>query len=251
MARTPRSTSRRLPLNRTLSWLRRQRAQSTPELYDYDPEWSPAPDGMRLMTLAESQQLECNRCGQCCGSETADTEGDLGAYTFGGIEQHQWARFNKGAALIIPLTRTGKPRAWRESDADLDSAPPFRCAALMHFEDGLTGCAIWQSKRPGPCNTFPVNEPNYVSELDKGIYVLLNTKFQRLCTWVDTLICPEDSVLLRWRRADGTLRANLSQRQHAYVNRVFREAYSDCYRVRDPLPTREWRDLRRVEDEWR
>jgi hypothetical protein len=121
----------------------------------------------------------------------------------------------------------------------------------MHFKDGLTGCAIWQSKRPGPCNTFPVNEPNYVSELDKGIYVLLNTKFQRLCTWVDTLICPEDSVLLRWRRADGTLRANLSQRQHAYVNRVFREAYSDCYRVRDPLPTREWRDLRRVEDEWR
>lgn len=242
---------RALAHNRTLAWLRRERAAHEPELYEYDPDTSPAPLGLRVMTLAESQQLECNRCGQCCGSEDADTGGDLGAYTFGGIEAHQWAGFNGGKPLIIPLTRTGRPRSWRASDGDRDSAPPFRCQALRHFGDGTTGCSLWQSERPVPCNTFPVHEPSYRGELRSGAYVLLNTKFQRLCTWVDTLLCPDDSVLLSWRKADATLRRRLSQEQRDYVDRVFAEAYRDAYGIGDPLALKAWRALRREEQAWR
>ncbi len=88
--------------------------------------------------------------------------------------------------------------------------------------------------------------------LRRGAYVLLNTQYQRLCTWVDVLVCPEDSVILGWRKADGTLRGRLTGAQHAYVARVFREAYRDLFPDEDgTLPLREWRKIRATEDTWR
>lgn len=238
-------------INRTLRWLRGQRAKAEPELYEYDPTYSDPPLGTRYVTLAEAQSLECNMCGQCCGSHDADTA-DIRDYTFGGIRKNQWANMNGGEPLIIPLTATGKPRAWREKDEDVDTAPPFMCAALAHVADGTTRCTIWQGRRPPPCDTFPVKEPRYPRDLGRGAYILLNTKYQRLCTWVDMLLCPADSVFLEWRKADGTLPFNkLTSRQRAYVREVFAEAYRDAYPMDEMMSLSDWRKVRRTEAQWR
>jgi len=241
-------------LNRTLRQLRNARDRRDPEIYDYVGEEHNAPPAtVRYMTLAEAKSLECNLCGQCCGSEEADLIGfPLRQYTFGGIPEHQWRKLNGGQPLIIPLTPSGTGRAWRPADADDGKPPAFRCEALQHASDGTTRCGLWQSRRPPACDSYPVNIKHYADDLRRGAYVLLNTQYQRLCTWVDVLVCPEDSVILGWRKADGTLRGRLTGAQHAYVARVFREAYRDLFPDEDgTLPLREWRKIRATEDAWR
>jgi hypothetical protein len=236
-------------LNRTLARLRAERGDETPAMFGYDPDEYGPPDNVRYMTLAEARSLECNLCGQCCGSEHADVP-DVRDYTFGPIPSHQWAHLNGGAPLIIPLTPASRPRAWQPADEDPDTAPPFRCAALSDAPDGTTRCALWQAKRPPPCDPFPVGPKHYPTDLRSGIYILLNTKYQRLCTWVDVLVCPDDSVLLDWRKADGTLR-RLPEDQWAYVCQVFGEAYRDSFQIGGLLTARRWRGVRKAEAAWR
>ena len=242
-----------MTLNRTLRQLRNARDRRDPEIYDYTLEGDEGPpEGVRYMTLAEAQSLECNLCGQCCGSEEADLVGyPLRQYTFGGIAPHQWRALNGGQPLIIPLTTAGVARTWRPADADDDRPPAFRCEALSHHPDGTTRCGLWQSRRPPPCDAFPVKTNYYPRDLERGAYILLNTQYQRLCTWVDTLVCPEDSVILKWRSKDGTLRRRLTDAQRTYVARVFREAYRDVFSKEGPLPMREWRKVRVEEAAWR
>ncbi len=237
-----------MTLNRTLRQLRNARDRAEPEIYDFVPADSDPPVGVRYMTLAESRALECNMCGQCCGSEEADLAGfPLRQYTFGAIPAHQWRVMNGGKPLIIPLTLSGRGRDWRPSDAEGAIPPAFRCEALSHHPDGTTRCNLWQSRRPPPCNSFPTNARQHPADLRGGAYVLLNTQYQRLCTWVDVLVCPDDSVILGWRKADGTLRRRLGVGQRAYVARVFREAYGDAFPVDGALPLREWRIVRQDE----
>ena len=240
-------------LNRTLRQLRNARDRRDPAIYDYTPDDdAEPPEGVRYMTLAEAQSLECNLCGQCCGSEEADLIGfPLRQYTFGGIPEHQWRAMNGGQPLIIPLTPSGQMRAWRPADADHDRPPAFRCEALQHHPDGTTRCGLWQSRRPSPCDAFPVKTKHYPRDLERGAYVLLNTQYQRLCTWVDVLVCPEDSVILEWRKADGTLPRRLKRKQRAFVSRVFREAYRDVFSKDGSLPLHEWRKVRAEEGTWR
>ena len=243
-----------MTLNRTLRQLRNARERRYPEIYEYNgAEGEVPPDGVRYMTLAEASALECNLCGQCCGSEEADLIGfPLRQYTFGGIPKHQWRSMNGGEPLIIPLTPAGNGRAWRPADASNEKPPAFRCEALDHAPDGTTRCRLWQDKRPSPCDSFPVKVKHYPDDLRRGAYVLMNTQYQRLCTWVDVLLCPEDSVILTWRKADGTLKRGLSAKQHAYIAHVFREAYRDVFLDEDgTMPLREWRKLRAAEDAWR
>lgn len=244
-----------MTLNRTLAALRRARTSAIPEMFSYDPEdpdCSDPPASARYMTLAEALALECNMCGQCCGSAHADPpDGSIRSYTFGGIEQRQWARLNGGVPLIIPLTLTGKPRAWRAADGDPATAPPFQCNALLPHPDGTTRCAIWQTRRPPPCDEYPVRASHYPAELRAGAYILLNTTYQRLCTWVDVLVCPDDSVLLDWRKADGTMPRRLAADRWEYVRHVFAEAYRDSFDVGGRLPHSEWRAIRRTETRWR
>ncbi|MGE3856531.1 MAG: hypothetical protein AB7G21_06200 [Dehalococcoidia bacterium] len=243
-----------MSLNRTLRQLRNARERRYPEMYEYDAsEGQEPPAGVRYMTLTEAKSLECNLCGQCCGSQEADLEGfQLRQYTFGGIPKHQWKRFNGGQPLIIPLTPSGLDRAWRPKDADDGKPPAFRCEALQHHPDGTTRCGLWLTGRPSPCDAYPVNTKHYPDDLRRGAYVLLNTQYQRLCTWVDTLVCPDDSVILGWRRKDGTLRGRLTSAQRAFVARVFREAYRDLFPDEDgTLPLREWRKIRAEEAAWR
>jgi hypothetical protein len=241
-----------MTLNRTLRQLQNARDRRDPEIYEFDTETSDPPDGVRYMTLAEAQSLECNLCGQCCGSEEADLIGfPLRQYTFGPIPQHQWRSMNGGQPLIIPLTPSGRARPWRPADAEHPVHPAFRCEALSHHPDGTTRCGLWQSRRPPPCDAFPTKAKHYPSDLSKGAYVLMNTQYQRLCTWVDVLICPDDSVILGWRKKDGTLRRRLTAAQHAFVARVFREAYRDAFPVDGTLPLREWRIVRQAEAAFR
>ncbi len=241
-----------MQLNRTLRRLRSDRARMAPEMFEYDPDASGPPEGVRYMTLTEAKALDCNMCGQCCGSAEADLPGHgLRQYNFGGIEPRQWAGLNGGAPLIIPLTATGRPRAWRPSDADPATAPAFQCAALSHVDDGTTRCALWQTGRPPPCDEFPVGAKHYPADLRAGAYLYLNTKYQRLCTWVDVLVCPDDSVILGWRKADGTLRQRLASGQWEYLCRVFGEAYRDAYPIDGMLTLRDWRALRKAEAAWR
>ncbi len=242
-----------MTLNRTLRQLSNARDRRDPEIYDYSPDGDfDPPPGTRYMTLAEAQSLECNLCGQCCGSEEADLIGfPLRQYTFGGIPQHQWRSMNGGQPLIIPLTPSGVARAWRPADANNDRPPAFRCEALQHHPDGTTRCGLWQSRRPSPCDAFPVKPKYYPSHLERGAYILLNTQYQRLCTWVDVLVCPDDSVILKWRKRDGTLSRRLTAEQRKYVARVFREAYRDVFSKDGSLPLREWRKVRAEEGAWR
>jgi len=214
-------------------------------MYEYEPDSSAAPDSLRFMTLAEAQALECNRCGQCCGSEEADLEGfALRQYAFGAIPEHQWRGLNGGAPLIIPLTSSGRPRRWRQADAEAPF-PAFRCAARCYEADGTTGCALWQAQRPAECDAFPLDVEQSRAELRDGAYILLGTTYQRLCTWVDVVLCPEDAVILDWRRGDGTLRAGLAAPRRAYVDCVVRAAYREAYpgRSGDARPA-DWRALR-------
>ncbi|MSQ30384.1 MAG: hypothetical protein EXR68_07865 [Dehalococcoidia bacterium] len=247
---TPQTSPRRL--NRTLKHLRTLATRTTAEAFSYDPETSAPPEDVRYMTLDEAKALDCNMCGQCCGSADADPTGlDLRRYTFGAIEPGQWARLNGGAPLIIPLTRTGRPRAWRPSDGKAATAPAFQCAALSHVDDGTTRCALWQARRPPPCDAFPVGPKHYPADLRRGIYLLLNTTYLRHCTWTDVLVCPDDSVILDWRNLDGTLRRRLSPDRWQYVYRVFAEAYRDTFQINGMRPVRHWRALRKAEAAWR
>lgn len=217
-------------------------------MYEYEPGTSAAPPSLRFMTLAEAQALECNRCGQCCGSEEADLEGfALQQYAFGAIPEHQWRDLNGGAPLIIPLTSSGRPRRWRAGDADAPF-PAFRCAALCHEADGTTSCTLWQTERPAECDAFPLDVAQSAVELRRGAYILLGTTYQRLCTWVDVVLCPDDAVILEWRRRDGTRRGGLSAQRQAYLDRVVCEAHREAYPARsgDVSPV-DWRALRAVE----
>ena len=47
-----------MSLNRTLRQLQNARDRRDPEMYDYVPETSEPPAGVRYMTLAEAQSLE-------------------------------------------------------------------------------------------------------------------------------------------------------------------------------------------------
>ena len=235
-------------LGRTLGQLQRARDRAYPAMYEYEPRASTAPPTLRFMTLAEAQGLECNRCGQCCGSEEADLEGfALRQYAFGAIPQHQWRALNGGAPLIIPLTSSGRPRHWRPAD---DAGPPFaafRCTALQHEASGATTCALWQAERPPECDAFPLDAAQSAEALRGGAYILLATTYQRLCTWVDVVLCPDDAVLLAWRRSDGTLRRGLSARRQAYVDCVVCEAYRDAYPRRSDAEPVDWPSLRTAE----
>lgn len=241
-----------MTLNRTLTQLRNTRDREEPEIFDYSVDDSEPPDGVRYMTLAEAQALDCNMCGQCCGSEEPDLVGfPLHQYAFGAIPAHQWRGMNGGKPLIIPLTPAGRPRAWRPADAESSGHPPFRCDALRRHPDGTTRCALWQARRPVTCNEFPVNAKRTSTDLRDGAYVLLSTTYQRLCTWVDVVLCPDDAIILQWRKRDGTLRRRLSEQQRDYVARVFREAYRDAFPKDGLMSLRQWRVLRRAEAAWR
>lgn len=236
-------------LNRTLRQLQNARERAYPALYEYQPGTTPPPATIRFMTLAEAQGLECNQCGQCCGSEEADLEGfPLRQYAFGAIPQHQWRSLNQGSPLIIPLTPSGQPRRWRPSDAESAVHAAFRCAALDHQADGSTRCLLWESRRPAQCDAFPLDTEQHQSDLEGGAYVLLGTTYQRLCTWVDVVLCPNDSVVLEWRKRDGTLRGRLAAARREFVARVVREAYRDAYPGRgDSLSLAEWQEIRASE----
>ena len=236
-------------LNRTLRQLRNARDRAYPAMYEYHPETTPPPETIRFMTLADAQSLTCNQCGQCCVSEEADLEGlPLRQYAFGAIPEHQWRSLNQGSPLIIPLTASGRPRQWRPSDADAAVHAAFRCAALEHHADGLTRCRLWASGRPAQCDAFPLDAEQHRSDLQGGGYVLLGTTYQRLCTWVEVVLCPDDSVVLEWRRRDGTLRGRLSAARHEFVARVVREAYRDAYPgTSDALSLDGWQAIRASE----
>lgn len=235
-------------------------AAAAAEINAYEPG-GPVPSTMRFMTLEEVRALECNQCGGCCGSENADVPGGLlRLFPFGEIPKHQWRHLNNGMPLIIPLTKAGVPRRWKSTDAvdgevegEGPHLPPFRCTQLTWLEDGRSACGLWQSKRPTQCGTYPVNFPS----LDRDTlyaYTLLNTAYQRRCTWVDTVVCPPDSPILDWRTSEATLPRYMTQAQWNYVREVFAQAYREMYGGDDdePLSRRGWermvRDLRAALD---
>lgn len=210
-------------------------AAEAAEINSYDPG-DPVPRGVRFMTLEEVRALDCNQCGGCCGSMEADVPGGLlRLFPFGEIPKHQWRHFNGGDPLIIPLTRKGNDRAWRPTDAVDGEAegegpplPPYRCSQLQRRDDGSTACGLWQSKRPKQCGTYPVDH----SDLDRFAayaYVLLNTAYQRRCTWVDTIVCPPGSPLLEWRTPAHEMPELMTQAQWHYVREMFAQAWREMY----------------------
>jgi hypothetical protein len=157
----------------------------------------------RYLTLAEAQALECNRCGDCCGSTATN-----GYFTWGRLPAHQYRGMGGGAPLIIPLERTvdgWRDRPHQPSDARNTGSTPFRCSAFSRDEQGLGGCGLHDKRRPDICNMFPVRYPELAARLRTEMVVRLKTDHFTRCTWYGVLLVPDDAPVLGWRNADGTV----------------------------------------------
>lgn len=192
--------------------------------YNENDRFSTPPPNFRYVTLEEARSWDCNFCGGCCTSTRTDAE-PLHMYTFGRLPKHQWKKFNGGKPLIIPLTRTGKPRAWREEDAQGDG-PAFVCRALGLEEDGTTRCRLFGSPRHAACGEFPIFSSITDDEvLRQDWHAIPHTTYQRACTWVDIMICPEWSPLLRWRDRSNRLPAKMTPEQWSFAAYMFNVAW--------------------------
>ena len=158
----------------------------------------------KLMTLSEARALECNGCGDCCGSKR--NESTMG---WGQLPPDQYRSHNGGEPLIIPLNETTlKPRPWSHRDKNNNNSKDvlFECAAFCPNSDGTGSCTIHET-RPERCQDFPVfsNDMEECVEIagefgDHGANLLPR------CTWFNVLIVTDDHPLLDLRQDDGFIR---------------------------------------------
>lgn len=128
---------------------------------------------MLRLTLAEAQQIECNRCGDCCGSERVGR-------TTAGEYAWRWGRILGGEdGLIIPLEEAPEGRVHA-----------FRCTAFQGTpEEGK--CTAYE-RRPLRCSSFPVFGAH---ALDIAREVAANGEYRLplsdtlfRCAWADVVI---------------------------------------------------------------
>ncbi len=142
------------------------------------------------MTRAEAEALECNRCGDCCGSRGAVTQWPSGRvrWHWGAIEPDQFAGLNGGVPLIIPLVEA-TPDYYEDDPAPLAysirgdewdgwlMSSAFRCAQFSRDDDGLGVCGLYDEPRPPACGGFPYDHMGDPKRFAEDI-----AKFPR-CTW--------------------------------------------------------------------
>ena len=192
--------------------------------YNENEKFSVPPPNFRYVTLAEARSWDCNLCGGCCTSTRSDAK-PLHMYTFGRLPKHQWKKYNGGVPLIIPLTKTGAPRVWREEDAKGDG-PGFVCSALHLEDDGTALCGLFGSPRHSACGEYPIFSSVTDDEvLKEDWHTIPHTTYQRSCTWVDIVICPEWSPFLRWRDESLRMPVSMSAEQWSFASYMFNVAW--------------------------
>jgi Fe-S-cluster containining protein len=130
------------------------------------------------MTAAEAAALECNRCGDCCGSREVESAWpDEGVrWGWGAIPADGFAEFNGGAPLIIPLAEV-TPGYYEDTFAVLSGHHPFRCARFSRDDEGLGVCGLHDAPRPALCGEFPFDRMDDPERFAKSI------AFFPRCTW--------------------------------------------------------------------
>ena len=177
------------------------------------------PSTHRYMTIDEARKLECNGCGDCCGTED-NTEASMG---WGQLPKHQYKERNNNKPLIVPLDeKTLKPRPWKFTDNVLGHHKVlFKCAAFCPQADGTGSCGI-HSDSPDRCREFPVFSKNDEERTQKeGEYLCGGNLFPR-CTWHGVMVVDEDHPLLELRQEDGLI--NMEDITPEYKNRYKRWA---------------------------
>ncbi len=127
------------------------------------------------MTLAEAQLVECNRCGDCCGSERV-------GLTVAGRYAWRWGRVLGGEdGLILPI-----------EDAPAGRINAFRCSAFQGNADAGE-CTAYE-RRPLRCSSFPVFGAHAVDiareVASNGEYRLPLTDTLFRCAWAGVVIVP-------------------------------------------------------------
>ena len=155
----------------------------------------------KLMTLSEAQSLECNGCGDCCGSKRTDL-----SFGWGQLPQHQYRTNNGGNPLISPLdSKTLKSRPWSHRDKNRNNTQEvlFECAAFCQNSDGTGSCTIHE-KRPERCQEFPVFSEQMKENIEiAGEYFNHGGNLLPRCTWFNVLVVADDHPLLDLRHEDG------------------------------------------------
>jgi len=146
----------------------------------------------RYLTLSEVLAIECNGCGDCCGSERSD-----GFWTWGPLPESQYRALNQGAALIIPIERidgSWRDRAWVESDTHRFTPTRFRCTALTPVADGGGTCALHASERPAQCGEFPLGGSEIQRALGVDEEAWLQTDAFPRCSWFRICVVRDDDA---------------------------------------------------------
>lgn len=143
------------------------------------------------MTLDAAAAIECNGCGDCCGSERSD-----GFWTWGTLPRGQHRSLNRGAPLVIPVEQIDgawHDRPWVADDASSHSPTRFRCAALLRSPDGGGSCALHDAVRPSRCEDFPLGDEVRRTLAAEG-EVWLQTGSMPRCSWYRVCVVAEDDV---------------------------------------------------------
>ena len=179
----------------------------------------------KLMTLSEARALECNGCGDCCGSK--QTESSL--ISWGPLPQDQYRSNNGGEPLIIPLKEiTLEPRPWSHRDKNANNTKEvlFECAAFCSKSDGTGSCAMHET-RPERCQEFPV----FSNDMEKNIEITgefgnHGGNILPRCTWFNVLVVADDHPLLNLRQEDGFIREEDMTQQKRSVRKKWRDKFA-------------------------
>ena len=157
----------------------------------------------RYLTAAEARALTCNRCGDCCDSRQLDSPHDC---QWGALPASQYAEYNDGVPLIIPLEeRDGRyvDAEWRHgmgvATRALRDATSFRCVRLVVWPDGETSCGLHNKPRPPVCGDFPQLPSESVEPGDERECRAAGLE---RCTWAGVLLVSDDEPALAWRDRD-------------------------------------------------
>lgn len=151
----------------------------------------------RVMTLADAQALECNRCGQCCDSRRAyRASGDVRrVWQWGNAQRDGYAEFNGGKPLIIPLYQPHGDRAYEAMPQLADGTGhaylrEYTCARLEPQPDGSALCGLHDQPRPDICGSYPVFGAHADNLIERGaqsdVPIALDTPPG--CTWANVWI---------------------------------------------------------------
>lgn len=190
-------------------------------------------DGLRYMTLAEAQAIECNGCGDCCDSRRVGFMPDGLRFRF------EWGTSeDDGAGLVFPL-RVMHPFGSEEAPHPGHGVriAGYGCRALVPQPDGRALCSAHDAERPALCGDFPVfgRFSDWIAEhvaRDGEHAVLSPDSVLTRCAWHGVVVVADD----RWvaylqsieQQCDRCRRKRATQRLYNLVNAPIGSYCTSC-----------------------